>query len=42
MIYVKEFLDNMKQPATILVLQYWYPVFSSIADTGKFWKILEY
>jgi hypothetical protein len=32
-------LDNMKQPAAILVLQYWYtilviPVSSSICNTG--------
>jgi hypothetical protein len=23
---IKEFLDNMKQPAAILVLQYWYTI----------------
>jgi hypothetical protein len=35
----KKIMDNMKQPAVILVLQYWYtilviPVFSSIYNTG--------
>ena len=36
---IDQILDNMKQPAAILVLQYWYtilviPVSSSICNTG--------
>jgi hypothetical protein len=34
--------DNMKQPAAILVLKYWYtilviPVLQILEDSGKYW-----